>query len=84
MCFICKRIGQTEEHHIFGAGSRKRADRDGLTVYLCHSCHNEPPNGVHYNKDKNDRLKKIGQHYWMLTYGKTNEDFIKAYGRNYL
>lgn len=84
VCFLCHKITQTENHHIFGGGSRTRADRDGLTVYLCHDCHNEPPNGVHYNKDRNDRLKRIGQITWMRVYGKTKEDFIKAYGRNYL
>ncbi len=84
VCFICKRITQTENHHIFGGGSRKRADRDGLTVHLCHNCHNEAPNGVHFNKDRNDRLRRIGQIAWMRCYGKTKEDFIKAYGKNYL
>ena len=84
VCFICKRIAPTENHHIFGGGSRKRADRDGLTVYLCHNCHNEAPNGVHFNKDRNDRLRRIGQIAWMRCYGKTKEDFIKAYGKNYL
>ena len=84
VCFICKRTGPTENHHIFGGGSRTKATRDGLTVDLCHNCHNEPPNGVHFNKDRNTRLKQIGQRTWMRVYGKTTEDFIKEYGRNYL
>ena len=67
-----------------GGGNRKRADKDGLTVYLCHNCHNEPPNGVHYNKERNEKLKRTGQLAWMITYGKTKKDFIAAYGRNYL
>ena len=84
VCLICQRWVQTENHHIFGGANRKRADRDGLTVYLCHHCHNEPPNGVHFNKDRANRLKQIGQRTWMDYYGKTIEDFIKEYGRNYL
>lgn len=85
VCFICKRYGQTEEHHIFGGvANRKKAERDGLKVYLCHWCHNEAPNGVHFNKDRNERLRQIGQKAWMEHYGKTIEDFIKEYGRNYL
>ena len=84
MCYICKRFGQTEEHHIFRGKNRKRADADGLKVYLCHFCHNEPPNGVHYNKRRNTQLKQIGQRTWMATYNKTVDDFIRAYGRNYL
>ena len=84
VCFICGRWTNTENHHIFGGGNREKADRDGLTVYLCHSCHNEPPNGVHFNKDRAVRLKQIGQKAWMQEYGKTIEDFIKEYGRNYI
>ncbi len=84
VCFICGRWTQTERHHIFGASNRKKADKDGLTVYLCHDCHNEPPNGVHFNREKDLRLKRIGEKTWCKYYGKTIEDFIKEYGRNYL
>lgn len=84
VCFICKRVTQTENHHIFGGGNRKKADREGLTVYLCHDCHNEPPNGVHFNRERNVRLRQIGQRAWMDHYGKTAQDFIREYGRNYL
>lgn len=84
VCYLCKRWTQTENHHIFGGAYRKKADKDGLTVYLCHWCHNEPPKGVHFNYDNNIHLKQIGQKAWMDYYGKTIEDFIKEYGRNYL
>ena len=84
VCYSCRRITQTENHHIFGGGNRKKADRDGLTVYLCHSCHNEAPRGVHYDRERSDRLKRIGQWTWMEFYGKTKADFIKEYGKNYL
>lgn len=85
VCFICKRYMPTEEHHIFGGvANRKKAERDGLKVYLCHWCHNEAPNGVHFNKDRNERLRQIGQKAWMEYYGKTADDFLKEYGRNYL
>ena len=84
ICYLCKRVGFTEKHHIFRGKNRKRADADGLTVYLCHFCHNEPPNGVHYNKTKDIRLKEIGERTWMQHYGKGVEEFIQAYGRNYL
>ena len=84
MCFICGRFGQTEEHHIFRGKNRKRADTDGMTVHLCHWCHNEPPCGAHFNKAIDTRLKQIGQRTWMRHYDKTVDDFIKAYGRNYL
>lgn len=85
VCYLCRRFGATEEHHIFGGvANRKKSERDGLKVDLCHFCHNEPPNGVHFNKDRNIRLRQIGQRTWMEKYGKTIEDFIKEYGKNYL
>ena len=84
VCFLCKRVCCTEEHHIFGGRNRKRADADGMTVHLCHFCHNEPPRGVHFNKKNDTRLKQMGERHWLQHYGKTVEDFIQAYGRNYL
>ena len=83
-CYLCKRVTHTENHHIFGGSNRKKADKDGLTVYLCHWCHNEPPKGVHHNREYDLYLKRIGQAMWMKHYGKDIEDFIKAYGRKYL
>ena len=84
ICYLCKRVGFTENHHIFRGKNRKRADADGLTVYLCHFCHNEPPRGVHFNKERDIKLKQIGQRVWMQQNGKTVDEFIQAYGRNYL
>ena len=84
VCYLCKRVGTTECHHIFRGKNRKRADMDGMTVYLCHFCHNVSPMGVHYNKMKDIKLKEIGESVWLRHYGKTTADFIKAYGMNYL
>ena len=84
ICFCCGRVCPTECHHIFRGKNRKRADADGLVVHLCHWCHNEPPSGVHYNKTRDLTLKKLGQMTWMKHYNKTVDDFITAYGRNYI
>ena len=84
VCFLCGRFCPTEQHHIFRGKNRKRADADGVTVHLCHWCHNEPPMGVHYNKVTDTWLKQRGQVAWMEHYGKTVDDFIHAYGRKYL
>lgn len=53
-CYICGGRA-TEKHHIMHGYSgidRKLSERYGLTVGLCHRCHNEPPNGVHFNAAK--------------------------------
>lgn len=92
-CFMCGRYCYTERHHIFsGTANRKLSEEDGLVVDLCHSCHNEPPNGVHFNKDNMHRLHVHGQRVWemgkIVNDGMTDEQareaFIKRYGRNYL
>ena len=83
-CFICGRRGSTECHHIFPGANRKRSDRDGMTVYLCHYCHNEPPTGVHQNRAIRRQLQAIAQRRWMEFYNKTEDEFRAAYGRSYI
>ena len=84
-CFLCGRSDWIEAHHIFnGTANRKKSEKLGLKVDLCHDCHNEPPNGVHFNAENNNRLKAIGQKAAMLAYHWNIEDFIKEIGMNYI
>ena len=83
-CFLCGRTGWIEKHHLFGGAYRKKSDKLGLVVDLCHECHNEPPYGAHHNKDTMLLLKKYGQQKAMEEQGWTVEDFIREFGKNYL
>ena len=83
-CFICGGQSWLEEHHIFEGANRKLSEKYGLKVWLCHPCHNEPPNGVHHNKEKMIKLKQIGQKAFMEYYNKTEDEFIQIFGKNYL
>lgn len=84
-CFICGSRRWLEEHHIYGGHpNRTISERYGLKVYLCHFCHNEPPNGVHYNAANMLKLKQIVQKKAMKHYGWSVEDFIRIFGKNYL
>ena len=84
-CFLCGRNDWIEIHHIFnGTANRKKSEKYGLTVHLCHWCHNEPPNGAHYNQDADTRLKQIGQKAAMNEYGWTVDEFREVFGKNYL
>lgn len=83
-CFLCGSQTWLERHHIFGGANRKKSEKYGLVVDLCHTCHNEPPNGVHHNKDAMLRLKMYGQKKAMLEHGWSKEDFIREFGKNYL
>lgn len=81
-CFLCGKGGNLEKHHIFGGANRKNSEKYGLVVKLCHNCHNEPPNGVHYNYEQMAKLRALGQMKFEETH--THEQFMKIFGRNYL
>ena len=68
----------------FGTKNRQKSIKDGLVVFLTPEMHNMNNQGVHFNRAFDIHLKQIGQEAWMEHYGKTKEDFIKEYGRNYL
>lgn len=83
-CELCGKYGALEKHHIFGASNRKKSERLGLTIMLCHYCHNEPPYGVHFNKEIRLRLQAETQKKFMEECDLTTEDFIRIFGRNYV
>lgn len=87
-CFLCGRVESSccfmESHHLFGGANRKKSDRLGLVVALCHNCHNEPPYGAHHNKDTMLKLHQYGQRKAMEENGWTTEDFIREFGKNYI
>lgn len=81
-CFFCGSVRWLEEHHIFGGANRRISERNGFKVWLCHRDHNEPPNGVHFNKQRADKLKAHCQRKFEETH--TREEFISLIGRNYI
>ena len=81
-CFFCGSTVWLEEHHIFGGALRKKSERFGLKVWLCHNDHNEPPNGVHHNMAVNLKLKQIGQKAFEEKHG--HETFMKEFYKNYV
>lgn len=82
-CFLCGSHQWLEEHHVFGGGKRKSSEKYGLKVYLCHYCHNEPPNGVHHNSETRQHLQRIAQEKAMERYRWTVDDFRYIFGKNY-
>lgn len=83
-CYMCGSYQWLEEHHIFNAANRTKSEDYGLKVYLCHYCHNEPPNGVHQNSANRRALQAKAQKKAMKHYGWTIEDFREIFGRNYI
>lgn len=84
-CYVCKTIDNLHLHHIMFGKNRKKADKDGLTVYLCYE-HHEGTNGVHGRNGHNldIKLKRIAEKRWIEYYNTTIEDFICSYGKNYI
>jgi hypothetical protein len=86
-CFLCGRNAHADYygldcHHIWGNSNRKKSDRYGLVVYICHDkCH---LNGVHKNAKLDRELKAKAQEIAMQHYGWSTEDFIREFGKNYL
>lgn len=83
-CYRCGSYQWLEEHHIYeGNPNRKISEKNGFKVFLCHWCHNEPPNGVHFNREFALELKAECQAKYE-SMGHTREEFICLIGRNYL
>lgn len=87
-CWLCGRNGTADpldRHHIFGGYNRKKSEKYGLVVDLCHSrCHIFGPEAAHNNADTMRRLREYGQRKAMEENGWTTEDFIREFGKNYL
>lgn len=81
-CYICGSTNWLELHHIYPASNREKSTQYGLVVYLCHYCHNEPPNGVHQNRERMLWLKAVGQRKFSEAYPDLN--FMQIFGKNYL
>lgn len=83
-CFMCGATRWLEWHHIFGAALKKKSEKYKLMVRLCHYCHNEPPMGVHHNREQRRHLRAYTQRKAMKYYGWTTEQFIENFGKNYI
>ena len=87
-CFLCGKNGSSDpldKHHIFGGKNRKKSEKLGLTVYLCHhECHIFGRHAVHNDPNVMRRLHQYGQRKAMDEQGWSIEDFIREFGKNYL
>lgn len=88
VCWMCGRNGYgdpLDTHHLFGGPYRKKSEKYGLKVPLCHHrCHIFGPEAAHQNKDTMLRLHQYGQRKAMSDHGWSTEDFIREFGKNYL
>lgn len=83
-CFLCGAWGQTERHHIFGGARRPLSEKYGLTVELCHRCHQESPDSAHRSGETKLALHKFGEMQAIREQGWTVEEFREKFDKNYL
>lgn len=53
-------------------------------MFLPPEYHNMSNKGIHFDKDFMDYAHKVGEKDWIEHYNKTEEDFIREYGKSYL
>ena len=83
-CAVCGTTQNIHTHEVFFGINRKKSIEDGGCMYLCGKHHNLSDDGVHFNHDLDIKLKQIAEWTWIEHYGKTEDDFIERYGKNYL
>lgn len=75
----------SHRHEVFFGPNRQLSIEDGLVIFLDPDRHNMNSKlGIHYDRTFDLDAKRTGQRAWMEHYGKTKEDFVARYGRNYL
>ena len=84
-CYLCKKKGLTVRgtdchHMVYGTAKRKLADEDGLHVQLCHLHHMM----LHQQGYYREELQQYAEQMWLDHYGKTIDDWIQRYGKNFL
>lgn len=84
-CYVCHTTLGLHRHEIFyGTANRKKSIEDGMTVKLCGVHHNLSNAGVHFDKELDLKLKRLGQIIWEEYYHKNKEQFIERYGKSYV
>ena len=78
------RFSGLHRHEVFFGVNRQKSIKYGLVVFLTPELHNMSDKGVHFNKEFDLYLKKIGQEAAMKYYNWNKEDFIRIFGKNYL
>ena len=87
-CWRCGATGGADpldRHHIFGGSNRKKSEKYGLVVDLCHHrCHIFGKEAVHQNAETMQKLHEYGQQKAMYEQGWTIDEFRAVFGKSYI
>ena len=82
-CFFCGSRLDLEEHHVLGGvANRRLSEIYGLKVWLCAYHHRDPKDGVQYNREKADALKRLAQIAFEARH--SHEEWMETFRKNYL
>ena len=84
ICWVCGEKNTEIHHCIFGSGKRALSEKYGLTIHLCPKHHRLGKDAIHFNKELDNRVKRMAQEKAMEYYGWSEEDWMKIFRRNYL
>lgn len=78
--------GRCHRHEIFYGTSKNRqySIEDGLVVFLAPEMHNMSNLGIHFNREADQALKQMAERVWIEHYGRTIQEFVDRYGKNYI
>lgn len=82
--YSTERYGNLHRHEVFYGCNRQNSIKYGLVVFLPPELHNMSDRGVHFDKEFDLYLKRVGQAAAMNYYGWDIKQFIKVFGKNYL
>lgn len=85
-----ERFPGSERHEVlegYATKNRQYSIEDGLVIFITPEEHREGKKSIHKNPKywrEVVKIQEIAERAWIEYYGKTKEDFIKRYGRNYI
>ena len=87
-CALCGANGAADpldKHHVFGGALRKKSEKYGAVVYLCHHrCHIFGADSAHQSRDVRLHLKRQAQARIMFEQGWDMQQWLQEFGKNYL
>ena len=82
-CYFTGAKSNLHEHHVFPGRNRGMSEKYGLKIWLRADLHTGR-NGIHFNREMSEAVKRAAQRKAMKVYGWSKDDFIQLFGRNYL
>lgn len=82
--YATERFSGAHRHEVFFGANRQKSIEYGLVVFLTPAMHNMSDKGVHFNREFDLKLKRIGQAAAMERYGWTVDEFRKIFGKSFL